>query len=381
MTHRLSSIGLALGLAAVLLARPGVAAPQGCTGDCNGDLIVTVDELVRGVNIALGNSEVASCPAFDCNDSGSVTVDCLVRAVNSAVDACPTSGPEIAVSPATGGSGAPFVASTGFDLAEVGYTQAEYFVAGTANAFVNVGELGADGQWTVEPAASAAYKTRIVVYRPIDAANFNGTVIIEWLNVSGGLDAAPDWISAHTELTRAGYAWVGVSAQKVGIDGGPAVVGVISLPLKTVDPARYGSLLHPGDSFSYDMFSQAAQAVLHPTAIKPLGDLSVQRVLGAGESQSAFRFVVYINAIHPRTHLFDGYLVHSRGAIAAPLSEAPQPAITTPGAAPIRADLDVPVMIFETESDVTFLGYSNARQADSERVRVWEVAGTSHADT
>ena len=43
---------------------------------------------------------------------------------------------------------------------------------------------------------------------------FNGTVVVEWLNVSGGVDAAPDWTFAHTELIREGYAWVGVSAQK-----------------------------------------------------------------------------------------------------------------------------------------------------------------------
>src|SRR5262245_32877747 len=115
-----------------LAARPAVAAPQGCTGDCNGDLLVTVDELVRGVTIALGTSAIDSCPAFDCNGEGSVTVDCLVRAVNSALDSCPATGPNIEVTgPITSGLGAPFVASTTIDLAEVGYEQAEYFVAGT----------------------------------------------------------------------------------------------------------------------------------------------------------------------------------------------------------------------------------------------------------
>jgi hypothetical protein len=52
-----------------------------------------------------------------------------------------------------------------------------------------------------------------------------------------------------------------------------------------------------------------------------------------------------------------------------------------PGAAQFRSDLDVPVMTFETETDLTFLGYARARQPDSERFRLWEVAGTAHADT
>ena len=47
---------------------------------------------------------------------------------------------------------------------------------------------------------------------------FSGTVIVEWLNVSGGLDAAPDWISMHTEIIREGHVWVGVSAQVDGIE-------------------------------------------------------------------------------------------------------------------------------------------------------------------
>jgi hypothetical protein len=233
----------------------------------------------------------------------------------------------------------------------------------------------------VRDGAQADYKTRVVVMRPIDPGAFNGTVYVEWLNVSGGLDAAPDYTLAHTEMMRQGAAWVGLSAQRVGIEGGTAAVGVVSLPLKTVDPARYGSLSHPGDSFSYDMFSQVGQAIWDRAGIAALDALPVERVIGLGESQSAFRFVTYINAIHRTARVYDGYLVHSRGALGVPLSEAPQETIGVPGTAPIRDDLDVPTLIFETETDLTFLNYLAARQPDSDRVRTWEVAGTAHADT
>ena len=266
------------------------------------------------------------------------------------------------------GPGSVFLQSTSIDLASVGYTQEEFFLSGTAHAYTNSEPLGTDGKWSVTPADSADYKTRIVVYRPASGKKFNGTVVVEWLNVSGGVDAGPDWTFAHTELIREGYAWVGVSAQKLGVDGGVALVPVASLPLKTVDPARYGSLRHPGDSFSYDIFSQAGEAIRHPSGPSPLGDLRVKRVIAAGESQSAFRMVTYINAIHPLAHVFDGYFVHSRGAISAPLSESPQPAISVPGTAAIRDDVDVPVLIFETETDLTFLGYVAARQDDSRHV-------------
>jgi hypothetical protein len=61
----------------------------GCTGDCDGLGTVTVDELVKGVNIALGNSPLTECPSFDTNDDDQVTVDELVDAVNNALNGCP----------------------------------------------------------------------------------------------------------------------------------------------------------------------------------------------------------------------------------------------------------------------------------------------------
>jgi hypothetical protein len=284
--------------------------------------------------------------------------------------------------PVRNGTGSPFVAATTFDLAEVGYVQAEYFISQTATAYVNQSPLGEDGLWSVGPGETAPYKTRILVYRPVDSARFNGTVILEWLNVSGGLDSAADWIMAHTEMIREGYAWVGVSAQFVGVEGGPSIVGLPSMPLKTVDPARYGSLVHPGDSFSYDIFSQAGRLFREPSNPRVLGeDFAVEKLIAVGESQSAFRLVTYINAIHPVAGVYDGFLVHSRGAFAAPLSEKPGPEIPVPGSPRIRADVDVPVLIFQTETDLTLLQSFACRQPDSQNIRLWEVAGTAHADT
>jgi Alpha/beta hydrolase domain len=275
--------------------------------------------------------------------------------------------------------GGAFLPATSFDLATVGYRQEEYFVSGTASAYVNTAPLDLDGVWTVTPGDTASYKTRIVVYRPVDPRKFSGTVFVEWLNVSGGVDSAPDWILGHVEAIRSGHAWVGVSAQFAGVEGGGGILPIIDLGLKKVSPARYGSLHHPGDSFSYDMFSQAGMAVRQPAG--PLGELQVRRVIAVGESQSAFRLVTYIDAIHPVAHVYDGYFVHSRGAFGAALSEAPQPDIPVPGAARIRSDIDVPVLTFETETDLTFLGYFSARQDDGNNFRLWEVAGTAHADT
>lgn len=271
-----------------------------------------------------------------------------------------------------------FLQLTNFPLEDVGYRAREYFVSGTAAAFINLDRLDPDGQWAVEPAETADYRTRVVVVRPIDDADFSGTVLVEWLNVTSGFDIAPSWNAGRTGMLRDGHAWVGVSAQIVGIEGSERAI--VPFHLKAINPARYESLLHPGDSFSYDIFSQVAQAVRNPLTVDMLEGLGVDRVIGLGESQSAGRLTTYINAVHPLYNGFDAYLVHSRGNGSSALAGEPQVPIPTPEVVRIRTDLNVPVLTFQTETDILLLGYVNDRQEDSDSFRLWEVAGTAHAD-
>ncbi len=267
---------------------------------------------------------------------------------------------------------------TNFPLSEVGYRQREYFLEGSASAFSALNELGRDGHWDVEPGEQADYRTRVVVYRPIDAAEFSGTVIVEWLNVSAGFESAAVWYSAHTEALRRGHAWVFVSAQFVGIEGSESAL--LPFHLKAANPGRYGDLLHPGDSFSYDLFSQVARAVRDSANEGILDGLRAERLFAVGESQSAHRLVTYINAVHPLYRPYDGYLVYSRLGGAAALAQAPQVMETASSAVTIREDLDVPVLTYQTESDLLLLGYAGSRQPDGDLFRLWEVAGTAHAD-
>jgi hypothetical protein len=65
-------------------------APDECPGDCNGNEVVVVNELIVGVNIALGSATVESCVAFDRNRDGQVTVNELIAAVNAASTGCPS---------------------------------------------------------------------------------------------------------------------------------------------------------------------------------------------------------------------------------------------------------------------------------------------------
>jgi hypothetical protein len=60
-----------------------------CTGDCDGNGEVFVDEILVGTNIALGQALLSQCRAFDANGDGEVTVDELLRAIDHALNGCP----------------------------------------------------------------------------------------------------------------------------------------------------------------------------------------------------------------------------------------------------------------------------------------------------
>lgn len=268
-----------------------------------------------------------------------------------------------------------------------GYVEEEFFVAGTATSF-NAVKTPDDGFWTASTDKTAKYRTRIIVRRPA-AEKFSGIVVVEWFNVSA-LESAPDWAYLSEELGREGGAYIGVSAQAQGVEGGQTVLDVNTSVagaggdksgLKHIDPERYGSLVHPGDAYAYDIFSQVAKAAKESPA-KLLGGLEPKRVLAIGESQSAAFLTTLVDAVHPLDPVFDGFLIHSRGSGAAPLDGnfAAGRIRQQSGGVLIRTDLSVPVFMFETETDLTLLGYSQARQPDSKFVRTWEVAGTSHAD-
>jgi hypothetical protein len=64
-------------------------AAASCAGDCDASGVVTIDELVRGVDIALSGSGVGDCAAMDRSSDGAITVDELIAAVDAALSGCP----------------------------------------------------------------------------------------------------------------------------------------------------------------------------------------------------------------------------------------------------------------------------------------------------
>ena len=98
LCERSGLVSFVAGVAALVgqaVAGADVASAQSCTGDCDSGLTVTVDELVKAVNIALGSASLSTCAAADRNSDGAVTVDEIVTAVGAALNGCP------AITPAT----------------------------------------------------------------------------------------------------------------------------------------------------------------------------------------------------------------------------------------------------------------------------------------
>jgi hypothetical protein len=84
---------LALGFVAQLRSAPSAYAHTLCTGDCNGDNSVAVNELLTLVNISLGKADLVNCGEGDSNEDGKLTIDEVVSAVDKAINGC-TLGPD-----------------------------------------------------------------------------------------------------------------------------------------------------------------------------------------------------------------------------------------------------------------------------------------------
>lgn len=241
--------------------------------------------------------------------------------------------------------------STPVDLEKLGYVEEEFFFSGSAN------------RYNIQPMATATYRdgpypyrTRMVVRRPVSPARFNGTVVMEWQNGATAHDLDAVWLEGWPHYVRRGYAWIGVSASHPSVH--QAGTG-----LKAWGPSRYAGLdvsangAITTDDLSYDIFSQAVQGVKSPVGVDVMGGLRVERVIATGVSMPAVRLRTYHNSIHPLAGVVDCFLLIMGGR-------------------QLRTDLDVKVFKVLSESEVA--NQTADRQEDSDKLRSWEVAGTSH---
>ena len=92
-------------------------------------------------------------------------------------------------------SGAPVI-----NLAARGYVEEEFLMSGGATVYQQSGLWLSNGHWNVSVAQrNVPYTTRLLVRYPTNPARFNGTVVVEWLNESMGIDADPGWAQLYNE--------------------------------------------------------------------------------------------------------------------------------------------------------------------------------------
>jgi hypothetical protein len=334
--------------------------------------------------VGLAGLMMASAPLFAAEPPSD-----FEKQMRQAVGAMPAES-EVATSPAK--PAPPLIAVAGKPVLMIGsdvltihdYQMEEFFLSGTAQSYKLAGAATADGNWQAIADATAPFTTRFVVLKPSDPGKFNGTVLVEWLNVTAGQDTPADFMLAHREMLRRGYGYVAVSAQKVGVEGGDAIMAQ-GMSLKKANPARYASLSHPGDAFSFDIFSQVGAVLKAAGGKGALGALVPKHFVAIGESQSAAFLTTYVNAVDPLARVYDGFFVHSRfgGGAAITGSRMGLTAKDLPDHVQFRADLRVPVLCLITETDLLgarLAGYHASRRADYSHLRVWEIPGAAHAD-
>jgi hypothetical protein len=274
-----------------------------------------------------------------------------------------SSGPPAAVLTEVKVPGTTPMSATAVDLAAAGYSAREFYAEGKANRYTGVGggsQVTAtvlDGGW--------AYRTRVMVRTPA-REKFNGTLVVEWTNVTIGADFEFANAEASEYLLREGYAVAVVSAQRVGVER-----------LKTWSPTRYaglsvdvkacgavgttgttGTSLCTDDPLSFDIFTQISQALKQNAggSSAPMPGLVVEDVIAVGQSQSAFRLQSYYNGVQPLAGVINGFAYWDMSN-------------------QLRSDLKVPAISVQSEAFAVLIG----PWATSEFTRRWDVAGATHA--
>jgi len=235
-TINLSGVALLAVLGGGLLLATFSSASM-CTGDCDENSAVTVDELVKGVSIALGQSTVDECPSFDCLMNGHVTVACLVKAVNDALSGCvattPTPAPTLvstteptATATAVPTSGTPSIENLEDVLCTVPIGEGGV----CSSPFV-----GTTFQVDDTPSVLAWYQIHngpVSVTFAFEVINPAGVAVYSpppYVHLAGPGDSrAPAWAD-NVQLYEPGTFRVKFTAQ---LPGGPVLVRTVNLPVR-----------------------------------------------------------------------------------------------------------------------------------------------------
>ncbi len=317
------------------------------------------------------------------------------------------------------------------DLSVDGYMEEEILMSGTAQTYEYIDGLAESPLVQPTETDPAPYTTRILIRRPINAADFNGVVYMELLNATARYDGAPMWNLTYPSMIQDGAAWVGVTfsgrtiqfmRDEWGIDAFPSPAG--SQPRNR---SRYATLSITNRAHTWDILNQAAALLkADDDSRNPMQGFAIDTIIATGYSQSARYVNTFANSFFPSYSeaspcteelqqlnqcipIVDGYIVAAGGPVASQLNGAGshprgdrrncenalnrQAGCLETEIEPKPAE-DAPVyklpkiMRYTTESDISSArvrqdkAFADGTQDERYQplLRTYEVAGTSHAD-
>ena len=290
------------------------------------------------------------------------------------------------------------------DLDALGYTESEYVV--TLRDPKVYSYVGASTRVRVADAPKSPqgkYRSRIIVRAPQDPADFNGRVLVEMMNTTALLDIDVAWQQAHEYLAREGWAYVGITVQQTGLNAlrtftrQPGRYTDLGLNLMVPKAAKDSVAGSRDPSLAWDLTSQVGTLLASDLPANPLSGYAVESMYLTGQSQMGGYATTYINAIHPRHRVYDGFLVAYRGGGATNLQyAAPRDGVVPSTSASLRQrrihGRGAPVITLQTWSDPlrgpqpgdedAFAKALWRPDADTptDKFRLWEIAGASHND-
>lgn len=264
------------------------------------------------------------------------------------------------------GTRPPFGAA--FDLSAQRYEETEYLLTGTAGTWLSAA-VGAPRQ----AETGIAYRTRILVRRPIDPGRASGITHVEPLHPH--MDQGLSWDALAPHFIRRGDAWVGVTVY-------PHIAGIMR---ERLDPERYEKLLVPGEGTEWDIFSDAVELIRNDA----LGALRTTRVVMSGWSATGSFCRVFARErfAAARGGLVDAVaiFISSGGAGLAgyPTLSPSSRAVEDDDSRRTVRDVGMPVfeVLSETESETHRAHLREDSDEPGDTYRLYQIAGSAHIES
>ncbi len=257
---------------------------------------------------------------------------------------------------------------------DYGYEEHEFFLTGTASTY----DYNKEKKKLSIDVTDIDYTTRAMVRYPQNAADFNGTVVIDLMNITAGYENEDLWRRSYKYLMEEGYGYIGLTYNNTGIQS-----------LKKFDAERYADLQwYDGaykNAMAFDVISQLGTLLRTPDGEDMLGGYSIDNVVLTAQSSSAYYLNGYLHAFdsylataNNGKPLFDGYINIVGSALGIAIDNPDNYQNAFMGAFPQTAAPMVAVMSeFEASAAGPF-GYPET--ADKENFWLYEVAGAPHSD-